>query len=45
MPNIVDIVEQGRAPSLFSVQQMQPIMHIDMNLDMRLDCVLIACEA
>ena len=35
------VFEQGRAPILFSLQQMNP----QMQLDMRPDCVLTTCEA
>ena len=42
MFTIVDIVEQGRVPILFSLQQMQNLSII---LDMRPDKVLIPCEA
>ena len=38
----VDIVEQGRVPILFSLQQMK---NLRMQLDMRPDRVLIYCEA
>ena len=39
---LVDIVEQGRVPILFSLQQMQ---NLRMRLDMRPDRVLISREA
>ena len=42
MFRLVDIVEQGRVPILFSLQQMK---NLRMQLDMRLDRVLISCEA
>ena len=42
MFTIVDIVEQGRVPILFSLQQMQTL---NITLDMRPDKVLITCEA
>ena len=42
MFTVVDIVEQGRVPILFSLQQMK---HLRMQLDMRIDRVLIYCEA
>ena len=42
MSILVDIVEQGRVPILFSLQQMK---NLRMQLDMRLDRVLISCEA
>ena len=42
MFTIVDIVEQGRVPILFSLQQMK---NLNMSLDMRPDTVLITCEA
>ncbi len=42
MFTVVDIVEQGRAPILFSLQR---IKNLQMQLDMRPDRVLIPCEA
>ena len=42
MCTVVDIVEQGRVPILFSLQQMK---NLNMKLDMRPDGVLITCEA
>ena len=39
---LVDIVEQGRVPILFSLHQMKTL---SMQLDVRSDCVLISCEA
>ena len=42
MFTIVDIVEQGRVPILFSLQQMKKLQ---MQLDMRPGRVLITCEA
>ena len=42
MFTIVDIVGQGRVPILLSLQQMQ---NLQMQLDMRLDGVLITCAA
>ena len=42
MFTIVDIVEKGRVPILFALQQMK---NLQMKLDMRLDRVLITCEA
>ena len=42
MFTIVDIVEQGRVPILFSLQHMQ---NLQMQLDMRPDRVVITCEA
>ena len=42
MCTIVDIVEQGRVPILFSLQQTKIL---NMRLDMRPDNVLITCEA
>ena len=42
MFTLVDIVEQGRVPILFSLQQMK---NLRMQLDMRPDRVLISCEA
>ena len=42
MFTVVDIVEQGRAPTLLSVQQMK---NPNMKMDLRPDCAPIACEA
>ena len=42
MFTIVDIVEQGRVPILFSLKQTK---NLQMQLDMRPDRVLITCEA
>ena len=42
MFTLVDIVEQGRVLMLFPLQQMK---NLQMQLDMRLDRVLITCEA
>ena len=42
MFTLVGIVEQGRVPILLSLQQ---IKNLRMHLDMRLDRVLISCEA
>ena len=42
MSTLVDIVEQGRVPILFSFQQMK---NLRTQLNMRLDHVLISCEA
>ena len=42
MFTVVDIVEQGRVPILFSLQQMK---NLQMQLDMRIDRVLVMCEA
>ena len=42
MFTVVDIVEQGRVPILFSLQQKR---NLRMQLDMRPDRVLILCEA
>ena len=42
MSTLVDIVEQGRVPILFSLQQMK---NLKMQLDIRPDQVLISCEA
>ena len=42
MFTLVDIVEQGRVPILFSLQQMK---NLSIQLDMRPDRVLISCEA
>ena len=42
MLTIVDIVEQGRVPILFALQQMK---NLNMRLDLHPDRVLITCEA
>ena len=42
MFTIVDIVEQGRVPMVFSLQQMK---NVNLTLDLHPDRVLITCEA